>query len=86
MFDFSTEGDKSIGQKASDTLGGSKPGEKGYVEQAQDAATNAATYVKDTANGMSTLCAAVAGHTQSWYWQLFLDLYNKASDATSGNK
>ena len=48
------EGDKSIGQKASDAMGGTaKPGEKGYVEQAQDAIGTGVKYVQDTANGMS---------------------------------
>lgn len=45
-----------MGQKASDTLGGgssAKPGEKGYVEQAQEAIGSGVKYVQDTANGMS---------------------------------
>lgn len=49
------EGDKSMGQQASDTLGGgsAKPGDKGYVEQAQDAIGTGVKYVQDTATGMS---------------------------------
>ena len=38
-------------QKANDTVSG-KPGEKGYVEQAEEMAGNAVEYIKDTANGM----------------------------------
>ena len=46
-----TEGDKTFGQNLSDTVGGTtKPGEKTYVQQAQDLASNAGTYVQDTAN------------------------------------
>ena len=46
------EGDKSISQRANDTLSG-KPGDKGVVEQVSDAASNAAKYVQDTATGTS---------------------------------
>ena len=46
------DSDKSIGQQASDAVGGSsKPGEKGYVEQAQQVLGDAATTVQNTANG-----------------------------------
>ncbi|KAL9125251.1 MAG: hypothetical protein Q9217_005516, partial [Psora testacea] len=42
------EGDKSVTQKLTDSTS-TKPGEKGYVEQAQDMAAGAAKYVQDTA-------------------------------------
>ncbi|KAG8528700.1 uncharacterized protein KY384_006387 [Bacidia gigantensis] len=47
------EGDKSLGQKAQDSVSGSnlKPGEKGYVETAQDYANTAIKTVQDTATG-----------------------------------
>ena len=42
--------DKSISQQASDTLGGSKPGEKPLMEQAQD-------FAKDTYDQVGTHCS-----------------------------
>ena len=56
----SAEGDKSAFQKASDSVGGAKPGEKGYVEQAQEYAGSAAKVVQDTATG--TLCHPSLSH------------------------
>ena len=38
-------------QQVSDSMN-TKPGEKGYVEQAQDALNTGAKYVQDTATGM----------------------------------
>ena len=74
-----SEGDKSVGQNISDTVGGSsKPGEKGYVEQAQDALASAGTTVQNTANGMLsfflTFCELLLMITS--------DLYNKAAEAS----
>ena len=48
-----TEGDKSVTQQLSDSTS-TKPGEKGYVAQAQDMASGAAKYVQDTATSKSS--------------------------------
>ncbi|KAL9632903.1 MAG: hypothetical protein Q9164_005015 [Protoblastenia rupestris] len=45
------DGDKSVTQQLSDSTS-TKPGEKGYVAQAQDMASGAAKYVQDTATNV----------------------------------
>ena len=50
----STEDQKSLTQKAQDTLSG-QPGEKGIVEQVQEGAEAVYNYAKDTATGMTPI-------------------------------
>ena len=56
--------DKSVTQNVSDSLGGTaKPGEKGYVEQAQEVLGNAAKTVQDTATDLYNKAADSANNT-----------------------